>query len=185
MRLLPGEPPAGPWRVVPLDALVQTLHDAAGEHPGRPRTVAVDGRGGAGRSTLVRRLAERVPSSAVVHTDDLAWHHAFFDWAGLLAEQVLEPLRRGEAVDHRPRAWAERGREGSIVVRAGLDTVWVEGTGVVRGQLLPLLDAAAWVQVDADEAQPWARATLVLAGSPVLAHDAASSVVVAPPVASG
>ncbi len=213
MLLAADEPDAGPWRVVGLDELARLLHPAAGTHPGRPRIVGVDGRGGAGKSTLVRRLTARVPSSAAVHTDDLAWHHAFFDWADLLAEHVLEPLRRGEPVDHRPAAWAARDRPGSIVVPAGLDVVWIEGTGVIRDRLLPLLDATVWIQVDAADAQrrlldrdgdspeqrrhveewdreerpflrqqrPWARATVVLAGSPVLAHDPGTQAVIAGP----
>jgi uridine kinase len=138
---------------VPLSEVVQRLQAAAGTPVDRPRIVAVDGRGGAGKSTLVDLLQAQVPRSAVVHTDDVAWHHAFFDWADLLAENVLLPLRRGEAVDHRPVAWEQRGRPGSIVVPAGLDTVWIEGTGVLRGHLAPLLDASVWLQVDRDEAQ--------------------------------
>jgi energy-coupling factor transporter ATP-binding protein EcfA2 len=148
MRLELGEPAAGPWRVAPIDELVEQLHAAAGAVTGRPRIVAIDGRGGAGKSTLVQLLRAAVPSSAVVHTDDVAWHHSFFDWAGVLAEHVLEPLRRGEAVDFRPPPWAQRDRPGSIVVPAGLEVVWVEGTGVLRAQLAPLLDASVWVQVD-------------------------------------
>jgi pantothenate kinase len=147
-----GEPAAGPWRVVPIGALVEELHAAAGPVTGRPRIVAVDGRGGAGKSTLVQRLRAQVPRSAAVHTDDVAWHHSFFDWADVLAEQVLEPLRRGEAVDVRPVPWVQRDRAGSIAVPAGLHTVWVEGTGVLRERLAPLLDASVWVQVDRAEA---------------------------------
>lgn len=163
MELEPGEPAAGPWRAVPLAELVQQLHEAAGAPTGRPRVVAVDGRGGAGKTTLVEALAALVPRSAIVHTDDVAWHHSFFTWADLLAEHVLQPLRRGQAVDHRPRAWEERGRPGSICVPVGLDTVWVEGTGVVRERLRPLLDASVWVQVDRE-----------VAGRRLLARDGAS-----------
>ena len=152
MELEPDEPAAGPWRAMPVSDLVDRLHAAAGDHRGRPRIVAVDGRGGAGKTTLVTRLQAHVPDSAVVHTDDVAWHHAYFDWGGLLAEHVLEPLRRGAAVDYRPTAWAERDRPGSITVPAGLDTVFVEGTGVVRAALAPLLDASVWIQVDRSEA---------------------------------
>lgn len=153
MALEPGEPAAGPWRVVPVGELVEHLHIAAGTPAGRPRIVAVDGRGGAGKSTLVQRLQAQVPRSAVVHTDDVAWHHSFSGWAAVLAEHVLEPLRRGAAVDYRPRPWADRGRQGSIRVPAGLDTVWVEGTGVVRRELAPSLDASVWMQVDRLEAE--------------------------------
>ena len=88
-----------------------------------------------------------------MHTDDVAWHHSYFDWAGVLAKHVLEPLRCGEAVDFRPPPWVERDRAGSIVVPAGMATVWVEGTGVVHGELAPLLDASVWVQVDRLQAE--------------------------------
>ncbi len=148
-----GEPPAGPWRAMPLVDVVRRLRAAAGVPTGRPRIIAVDGRGGAGKTTLVEALTALLPNSAVVHTDDVAWHHSFFDWADLLATHVLQPLQDGAAVDYRPRAWEERRRPGSIVVPAGLDTVWVEGTGVVREQLRPWLDASIWVQVDRKEAQ--------------------------------
>lgn len=152
MQLEAGEPPAGPWQAVPIEELVERLDGAAGPVTGRPRIVAIDGRGGAGKSTLVQRLVAHVARSAVVHTDDVAWHHSYFDWAGVLAEHVLEPLRRGEAVDFRPPPWIARKRAGSIVVPAGMQTVWVEGTGVVRGELAPLLDASVWIQVDRLEA---------------------------------
>ncbi len=153
LQLEEGEPAAGPWEVVAIRELVDRLHGAAGSAAGRPRIVAIDGRGGAGKSTLVQQLAAAVPKSAVVHTDDVAWHHAYFDWAGVLAKHVLQPLRRGEAVDFRPPPWVARGRPGSIAVPAGMQTVWVEGTGVVRRELADLLDASVWVQVDRAEAE--------------------------------
>ena len=62
---------------------------------GRPRLIAIDGRGGAGKSTLVERLRLIVPASEVVHTDDIAWNHAFFDWGGVMAANILRPLHRG------------------------------------------------------------------------------------------
>lgn len=153
MALEQGEPPAGPWRVVPLNALAEQLMTAAGSPGGRPRIIAIDGRGGAGKTRLAEQLLACVPRSAAVHTDDLAWHQSFFGWAGMLADHLLEPLRAGAAVDYRPPAWAERGRPGSIAVPAGLDVVWVEGSGVLRRELAPLLDASVWMQVDRREAE--------------------------------
>jgi hypothetical protein len=210
MRLHPGEVEARDWRVTPLSEVVGRLRDAAPRVVGRPRIVAVDGRGGAGKSTLVDRLRTLVPASAVVHTDDVAWHQAFFDWADLLVENVLRPLHRGDAVEFRPPAWIERERPGAICVPADLDVVWVEGTGVIRRALDPWIDASIWLQGDLDEQerrlverdgdtpeqqrhiaawlaeelplllreQPWANATIVVAGTTALDHDPETEVVV-------
>ncbi|TYB66641.1 hypothetical protein FXF51_16155 [Nonomuraea sp. PA05] len=151
MRLHPGETMAVGWRVVTLLDAVRQLRDASPGVAGRPRVIAIDGRGGAGKTTLAGRLREVVPGSAVVHTDDVAWNHACFDWGTVLAENVLRPLHRGEAVDFRPAAWIEHGRPGSITVPAGAGFVWVEGTGIIREELDPWLDASVWMQGDLDE----------------------------------
>jgi hypothetical protein len=83
-----------------------------------------------------------MPNSAIVHTDDIAWNHAYFDWAALLVENILQPVHRGEAVDFRPDAWITHDRPGSITIPAGADFIWVEGTGIVREELAPWLDAS-------------------------------------------
>ena len=217
MRLHPGEVEATGWHVQTLDGLVEHLRRASPDVARRPRIIAVDGRGGAGKTVLVERLRAAVPASAVVHTDDVAWNQACFDWGPVMIAGVLEPLHRGQAVDFSPPAWVQHGREGSIRVPAGLDVVWVEGTGVVRAELAALIDASLYVQGDLDvqearvvgrdgdgpaereqvarwmeeelpflaREQPWAAATLVVAGDSDLPHDADAEVVVAPPVRSG
>jgi len=152
--LLPeSEPAAGPWRVAPIAQLLDRVRDGAPIGLDRPWIVAVDGRGAGGKSTLARRLQAAVPAAAVVHTDDVAWNEPLFAWAPLLADGVLEPLRRGDAVDFRPPAWETHGRPGSIVLPAGLDLVIVEGVGAGQAALSPLLDAVVWVQSDFAEAE--------------------------------
>ena len=54
--------------------------------------LAVDGRSSSGKTTLAARLQDAVTSSAVVHTDDIAWWHSRFGWADLLIEGVLVPF---------------------------------------------------------------------------------------------
>lgn len=151
MRLHPGETEATGWRVTTVPDAVQRLRDASPGVTGRPRVIAIDGRGGAGKTTLAGRFQAAVPGSAVVHTDDVAWHHAYFDWGALLAEHVLRPLHAGSAVDYRPDAWTAHDRPGVITVPAGTPCVFVEGTGVIREELAPWLDASIWVQGDLDE----------------------------------
>jgi hypothetical protein len=89
----------------------------------------------------------------MVHTDDIAWHHSFFDWSDLLVEGILKPLRNGRAVSYRPPGWDKRGRPGAIEVAAGLDLVIVEGVGASRTEVMPWIDRALWVQSDFEEAE--------------------------------
>ena len=69
-----------------------------GTNPGVLVLRRIDGRGGAGKTTLAERLCKVVPTSAVVHTDDIAWNHAYFDWGAVLVENILQPLHKGEAL---------------------------------------------------------------------------------------
>lgn len=205
MLLQDEEPEAEGWRPVADAELVQLVLETAGRPQDRPRIVAVDGRGGAGKSTLAALLQTAVPRSAVVATDDLAWNEAWFGWGHLL-QGVLETLHHGEAVRLRPPAWVARGREGAVEVPAGLDLVVVEGVGASQREHAALVDLTVWVQSDFAEAerrgiardiehggngdteqsiafwhewmshelpfladqQPWRRAGLVVAGTPVI-----------------
>lgn len=142
MILRPEEPFAGPFEPWPLTRLADAVASAT------PAVVAVDGRGASGKSTLARALAAALPSAAVVHTDDVAWHHSFFDWADLMVSGVLEPALAGRAVAYRPPAWEERGRPGAIEIPEGTATVIVEGTGAARRELDRLLHFRIWVQSD-------------------------------------
>ena len=115
--------------------------------------LAVDGRSGSGKTSLADRIQGVVKASAVVHTDDIAWSQAMFDWADLLAGGVLEPIRRGEPVSYQPPAWSERQRAGAIEVPQGRELVIIEGAGSARRELMHLIDAVVWVQSDLAEAE--------------------------------
>jgi hypothetical protein len=203
MRLYAGEPAAGPWRAVPVTEVLARL--------GRPRLLAVDGRSGGGKTTVAERLAAAVPGATVLHTDDVAWYHAFFDWADLIRDGILAPLRAGRDVAYRPPPWDERDRPGAITASAASPLVIVEGVGIGRRELAPFFDALLWVQTDEAEARrrgllrdgadaagfwaewqasedpfqaeqrPWERAGLIVAGAPHVPHDPRSELVVASP----
>lgn len=148
-----GEPAAGPWQVVHVGQLVRMLRPREDVLAGRPWVLAVDGRSGSGKTTLAERIRGAVPASTVVHTDDVAWNQAMFDWTDFLVGGVLDPVHRREPVSFRPPAWCERNREGAIEVPLGSELVIVEGAGAARHELMHLVDAVVWVQSDMAEAE--------------------------------
>lgn len=149
----PVEPVAAPWRARPLADVLADVRAALLAPAGRPLILAVDGRSACGKTTIAARLCALVPGAAVVHSDDVAWWESFFGWDHLMASGILEPLHRGAAVRYRPPAWEARGREGAIEVAAGRPLVIIEGVGVSRRSLAPLLDGALWIQSDMHEAR--------------------------------
>ena len=149
----PVEPVAAPWRRRPLDDVLADARATFDIPRGRPTILAVDGRQGSGKTTIANQLAALVPGTVIVHSDDVAWWEAFFDWAHLMANGILEPLQHGVDVDYRPHAWEARDREGSIMVPAKAPLVVIEGVGVSRRSLVPMFDGAFWVQSDHSEAR--------------------------------
>ncbi|GLP76685.1 hypothetical protein TUM20983_37950 [Mycobacterium antarcticum] len=139
-----------PLRVETLRDRQDTLAQLRGDDPGRALTiVGVDGRSGSGKSNLAAAMAELATDVAVVHTDDIAWHHSFFDWTPLLIEHVLAPLRReGAPLSYRPDAWIVRHREGAIAVPADASVVIVEGVGACNRDVLAWLDTSVWIDTD-------------------------------------
>ncbi len=150
MRLAAEEPDAGPWHVELLTDVVESLiwPGTVSLPSGRPVVLAVDGRSNNGKTTLATRIANVVPGSAVIHTDDIAWRHSRFGWADLLIEGILVPARRGDGVAYRPPRWIEFGREGQLTVAAGCPLLIVEGVGVGRAAAAHLIDSLVWVQSD-------------------------------------
>jgi hypothetical protein len=97
LQLAPEEPEAGPWHAEPLTVAAATVRQP-GQGPGaghRLVVLAVDGRSSSGKTTLAGRLRDVVAGAAVVHTDDIAWWHSRFGWAGLLTDGVVLPRAPG------------------------------------------------------------------------------------------
>lgn len=112
--------------------------------------VAIDGHSGSGKSTLATGLATRAADTAVVHTDDIAWHHSFFGWGHLLIDNLLAPIHDGRSpICYTPDAWTQRGRPGAITIPATTSTVIVEGVGSAARELRRLMDVVVWVHVSA------------------------------------
>ena len=125
-----------------------TLTETLRRLPRRRATllIGIDGRGGAGKSTLARSLA----AGAVIEFDDFyltertAEIGGNFDWRRL-REQVLAPLAADRAARYQRYDWAEdRLAEWHLVEPGGV--VIVEGNYCTRAELRPFYDFTIWVE---------------------------------------
>jgi hypothetical protein len=187
--LRPPLTPADPPRVEAYGALAARIA-ARPARLGRTRLVAVDGRGGAGKTTFAARLAAALGDAPVVHADDVA-DRAGHPWWPTLEELVLGPLGAGTG-------WTDPGTGAlrpvpAVLVLEGVSAsrravtdrltlaAWLDvpaRTRVARGIARDGPDsAAAWPRYEAEEdrffaADPVAgRADLMVDGAPALPHD--------------
>ena len=152
IELQPEEPAVTQWQVSATDDLVAHLLSLVGTPQGRPAIIAVDGRGGSGKTTLTTALAAAVPGAQAFHLDDLIWNEPLYDWDQLYVD-TLTQLRQAGSLDLVPDKWREHGREGSIRIPAGSPLVLVEGTGAGLAAVRSLIDAHVWVQTGDDVAE--------------------------------
>ena len=137
-----------------VDAVV-ALARVAAPRCGDTVVVAVDGRSGSGKTTLAlgvrAALAERTAGEVgLVHMDEIypGWD-GLAAAPGLLAEQVLGPLSRGEPAAHRLWSWVRDAWVGTRVV-APCPLLVVEGCGSSVGAARPYVAVSVFVEADRD-----------------------------------
>lgn len=108
------------------------------------RIVAVDGPGGAGKSTLAGRLAAALGGIPVVPTDDFATWDEPLGWWPDFVESVLGPLASGARVRYSSSAWP--GRPPAVVEFGPCTLAIVEGVSSGRRDFAPFLSSLVWVE---------------------------------------
>ncbi|WP_028267583.1 aminodeoxychorismate synthase component I [Arthrobacter sp. MA-N2] len=119
-----------------------------------PVIIAIDGRSGAGKTTLAVELAARLRMHhkvSLFHLEDI-----YPGWNGLAAgieryvTTVLAPLRKGDAAEWVSWDW-EKHYDGRSNVTLPAEIVIVEGVGAAASDARPMLDAVVWVDAPDDE----------------------------------
>jgi uridine kinase len=111
---------------------------------GATRLVAIDGPGGAGKSTYAARLAEACHAQ-VLHTDDFAsWENPLHWWPGL-EEQVLGPIAADQAGRYQRYDWHRQAlAEWHTVIPGGV--LILEGVSSARAAVRDRLSPSVWVE---------------------------------------
>ena len=126
-----------------LEALVDAIRSACAPAGLRTRIVAVDGPGGAGKSTLAAWLGRKL-DAPVIHTDDFASWENPSDWWPELIACALAPLAAGEPARYRPTSWGGEEREPVEVEPA--DFVILEGVTASREAFRRYLAYSVWIE---------------------------------------
>jgi uridine kinase len=136
-------------RVATQAQAIDAVAALAAARSGRTTFVGIDGRGGAGKSTLAARLADAVPGVVVIAVDDFSGPHvAEWDWTRFV-RQVRDPLLAGRAACYQRWDWdSDQGVEwhrvdpGSVVV--------VEGVSATRREAGVPWQLKIWVDAPRD-----------------------------------
>ncbi|HWH05988.1 MAG TPA: hypothetical protein VNT23_06100 [Gaiellaceae bacterium] len=127
-----------------LRAIVEGARRA--EPPGgmSTRIVAIDGQGGAGKSTLAEQVAREL-DAPVLHTDDFASWEEPLDWWPRLIDEALRPLARGERARFRRSSWGP-GHDPGWAELEPAPFVVLEGVTASREAFRPWLAYTVWVE---------------------------------------
>lgn len=110
--------------------------------------IAIDGRSGAGKTSLAGAVAAELADATIVHLDDL-----YPGWDGLaatpplLVAQILEAIRRGEPAAFRRFDWV-RGTFAESVTVPRTAFLIVEGAGSSVGMARRYGDVRVWLEAD-------------------------------------
>lgn len=134
-----------------LDRLSARIDDHIGSAATHTLIVGIDGSSASGKTSAARYLSAAHPDvTAVVHTDDLAWHHSFFGWHELLRTEILIRVAHHDLpIEYRPPGWVSKNRAGAIEIGDSVRCLIVEGVGAAHRSVAEWLDVAVWVQASA------------------------------------
>ncbi|MFJ4210308.1 chorismate-binding protein [Paenarthrobacter sp. NPDC089675] len=119
-----------------------------------PVIIAVDGRSGAGKTTLAVELAARLREHhkvSLFHLEDI-----YPGWNGLATgieryvDTVLTPLSSGKAAEWISWDW-ENHYDGSTKVTLPAEIVILEGVGAAAEAARPMVDAVVWVEASGED----------------------------------
>lgn len=123
------------------------------------KIIAIDGGGGAGKSTLAERLQKSLANAVVIHIDDFykgPWNkrldrtdyevNPFFDW-NRFYEEVLKPIKENRPIQYHVYDWHTHTSE--KVVSVPTDAIIIlEGGYTTQKNFSDMYDFKIWIEAD-------------------------------------
>ena len=192
---------------LPLPSLARMLQSARRPNGMPVSLLAIDGGGGAGKSTLAARLSGLLGDCRIIHTDDFVSWDNFFAWHDRFLDTVLHPLCRNASVTY-PRFDWPSGQFANPVTIEPAPWIIIEGVGALHAKFRQFIAFAIFVEAEneirrqrglardgAGSAQFWKEwfagekayfaehrpsrfADLIVAGNPQIEYDPQSEIVI-------
>jgi uridine kinase len=110
------------------------------------KIIAIDGHGGAGKSTLARQLAKEF-NAEVLHTDDFASWNKPPDWWKRIVDEIFEPIKAGaKTLNYECGSWAPDHHPVPVKDQPVTPIMFLEGVSSARKEFRPYLTYVIWVE---------------------------------------
>jgi len=111
--------------------------------------IGIDGRGGAGKTTLALLVKQQIPEVIIITTDDFfSEEKKIIEWKELY-NQVLEPLSNNKQAKYSEYLGGENGRRIRVVDPGGI--VLIEGSNALRKDIADVYDYKIWIEVSLED----------------------------------
>lgn len=114
------------------------------------RIIAIDGRGGSGKSMLAEKLAKEI-GAETIHTDDFASWAKPLDWWARVVKEVFEPVKQGAlTLSYRRGSWGPDHHPAAVKNQPVTPMIILEGVSSARKEFREYLTYAIWVETPLD-----------------------------------
>ena len=131
-------------------SIIQAIQTAQTPNGMTTKIIAIDGPGGAGKSSFAEQLSQKLGNAPILHTDDFAsWENPLNWWPRLLG-QVLEPLSHNETARYQRYDWGtKRMAEWHEIHPA--EYLILEGVSSSREAFRPYIALSIWIETPRQE----------------------------------
>ena len=131
-------------------SIILTIQTAQPQDGMTTKIIAIDGPGGAGKSSFAEQLSQKLSNAPILHTDDFASWENPLNWWPRLLEQVLEPLSRNERARYQRYDWStKRLAEWHEIQPAKY--LLLEGVSSSREAFRPYIALSIWIETPGQE----------------------------------
>jgi uridine kinase len=136
--------------VASVDVIAESIAVGGIRHQLPVKVVAIDGHGGAGKSTLASQLADLL-GAGVLHIDDFAaWDNQQNWWPRLITE-ALAPIATGaSSLSYARGSWGPEHHPSPVIEQPVMPVMFLEGVSAARREFRAYLSFAIWVETPRD-----------------------------------